>query len=102
MKQFEPGSLVRLTWEDALHETAAQCNSVSEALNDYEPCIRKTVGHYIGEAEKNGRRCVVICTDDDREKGDEEKFGGPFFCPIGMVIRIEPLQVRVPPKRKKR
>lgn len=99
LKPFDP---VVLTWEDAFHATTDQHSTLDAALRDYNPTLRKTVGYYVGEGEKNGRRCVVIATDDDREEPGDECIGGPFYCPIGMAISLEPLQRKAQQKKGRR
>ena len=100
MPDITPFSPVLLFWEDAFHDTTAQYDNVEAALREYDPKIRKTVGYYIGQTEKNGRRCVVISTDDDREGVDDEHLGGPFYCPVGLIIKIELLHRKKPRKKR--
>jgi hypothetical protein len=86
-----------VTWEDAVHNAGEQHESVQAGLASYKPYFRKSIGFYVGRAEKDGRACVVLCTDDDRSEQSPDGVGGLFFVPAAMVVKIEPA---IPPKRK--
>jgi len=95
--RFDPFTPVEMTWIDAFSDIT-KYGSVSEALQAYKPCIRKTVAKYIGVAERNGQRAVLLVTDDDRTPDDPEAMGAPIWTPVAMVIDLQPLILT---KRKK-
>jgi hypothetical protein len=86
-----------VTWEDAVHLAGEQHESVAAGLSSYKPYFRKSIGFYVGRAEKDGRACVVLATDDDRSAESPDGVGGLFYVPAAMVVKIEPA---IPPKRK--
>ena len=88
---FEP---VVVTWEDAMAAGSEQHDSIPAAMRNYKPCIRKSIGLYIGIAEKDGRRALLIGTDDDRNDENPESIGGISQIPIGMVISCVPVRAR--------
>ena len=93
-------SNVVVVWEDAYADPQTQYMTREEAIKTaYNPTIRKTTGFFIGYGKKNGRRAIIIASDDDRSESCPEAHGGLFFCPVGMVLGVFPV---VPPNRKVR
>jgi hypothetical protein len=90
-----PFDVCIVVWEDATGNGNDSHASVADALKNYRPCIRRSVGHYAGYAEKNGRRALILATDDDRSEGAEESLGGTITIPEGMVLKIEVLPAQV-------
>lgn len=101
-REYEPFTPVVAIWEDCYTEAQSQFESPATALAAYKPCIRKSHGLYVGRAMRNGRDCVVIATDDDRNEDCPTGIGGPIFIPSGMLIRIEELQRPAVKKRRRR
>ena len=95
---FDP---VSIQWEDAHTEACDQYDSVALALSSYKPMLRKTYGLWLGVAEKNGRQCILLATDDDRSEDCPESIGGISYIPKGMVIKIEVMKPAPPAKRKR-
>src|SRR6185503_15897801 len=78
-----------VTWEDAVHNAGEQHESPQAGLSSYKPYLRRSIGFYVGRAEKDGRSCVVLATDDDRSDQSPEGVGGLFYVPSAMVVKIE-------------
>lgn len=95
---WEPFEPVCVTWEDAKTDASVQCTNLQDAFDSYCPTIRKTHGIYVGYAENDGRKCLLIATDDDRSEHEIEACGGISYIPAGMVIKI----TRPASKRKKK
>ena len=73
----------------------------AEAMAAYRPVIRRTIGFWVGWAEKDGRTCAMVAADDDRRAGTHESrrgVAGPSQIPKGMIVSIDLLRI-VAPKR---
>lgn len=91
VSKLKPFDIIICTWEDAWGDSATAYDSNREALAAYRPLLRKTVGWYVGVAECDGRRALIMGSDDDRVRTDGNGVGGLIFTPEGMVISIEKL-----------
>jgi hypothetical protein len=85
-----PWTPVLVEWEDIEIDATGQHESVSIALSSYRPCLRSTVGYWVGVTASAGRTAVLIATDDDRQSRGGG-FGGVTQIPIGAIIKISVL-----------
>ena len=100
-QKIAPFQPVIALWEDAQTDASAQYDTVASCLRSYKPTLRKTIGLWIGLAEKDGRQCILLATDDDRSEDCPESIGGISYIPKGMVIKIEVMKPAPPAKRKR-
>ena len=91
-KPFDP---VMVTWEDCYNDATETYDSIQGCIDGYKPCIRKSVGFYVGETPQ----VIIIATDDDRT--NDGCVGGPSFIPRGMVKLIESAAPPMAPKRRR-
>ncbi len=76
-KQFEP---VSVTWLDASRWNEQQ--KADKLTEVYKPCIRKTIGWYIGETDD----VLLVATEDDRNANlGEDDCDGINAIPHGMI-----------------
>ena len=87
---FKTWDTVITTWEDAEAESTATFESPESMLSTYKPCIRKTIGFYVGYAKHGTRKYLILATDDDRSETSPKAIGGTLAIPKGMVLKIEP------------
>jgi hypothetical protein len=85
-----PWTPVIVEWEDCEVNATDQHPDVKSALESYKPCLRCSVGFWVGTTESAGRRAVLIATDDDRKSRDGG-FGGVIQLPMSMIIKITAL-----------
>jgi hypothetical protein len=97
---FEPGTVVRLRWVDAQGTASGGHNTITEALAGYKPCIRHTIGYFVGYATNSGETALLIASDDDRTLDSPEAFGGIIYTPVGMIRDLK--EVGAPIKNAKR
>ena len=100
MREPKAFTRVEVEWEDAITKASDQHDSPAAALRSYRPYYRKSVGIWLGWAEREGREAAALATDDDRREDDPQAVGGISFIPRGMVVRVEP--IAHPPVRKRR
>jgi hypothetical protein len=94
--RLRPFDCVVVTWEDACSDAIESFSSPADALASYKPVIRKTIGFWIGWAEKDGRVCAMLAIDDDRRNSLGEgrrSLSGPSQIPKGMIVEIDVLRV---------
>ena len=99
---IEPFVHVSVEWEDAGMSGSLQCESIDLALQSYKPIKRKSTGLFIGVALKQGRRALLLGTDDDRTEDSPEAIGGIQQIPIAMVLDITTYVEEKKPPRKRR
>lgn len=97
MKTPQAFQIVLVTWEDAKVDGAAQHESPDAAARTYKPCLRKSVGFWVGWGVKGSRRVAMIGMDDDRNEESPDAIGGVAQIPRGMILSIDPI-----PQPKKR
>ena len=100
MKTPKVFDVVTIVWEDAQTHATVQYDSPVAAVAAYKPCLRRSIGMWVGWARKDGRRVALIATDDDRGEESPEAIGGISQIPRGMIVAIEP--VAKPPARRRR
>ena len=78
-----------VTWEDAYG--AMEAIPTDRYLLDYIPCVRKTLGFYLGETNGTGGR-IFIAETDDREANTPEDADRVTVIPTGMIRKIQILK----------
>ena len=81
---------VVVLWSDAFAVGAAQYESPRELVESYKPCLRKTVGFWMGFTQE----VVAIATEDDRSPDTPHAAGGPHYIPFGMVKDVKAVSLR--------
>ena len=81
-KPFDP---VIIVWQDAEKDSNEQYDSIAAALAAYNPCIRRSVGFWVGWGSKDGNEAAMIATDDDRTSDFPTACGGISWIPKGMI-----------------
>lgn len=88
-KPPKPFDIVEAVWEDATGGTNDTHATISDAIKAYRPCLRIVCGYFVGYGERDGRRALLVGTDNDRSEGNEEAIGGISTIPEHMVLSIE-------------
>lgn len=83
---MQPFDVVIVTWLDAYTEASSQYGSAKEALEAYRPCVRKTIGYFVGMT----KQVVAVATDDDRSFDARlQNCGGISYIPRNIVQEIK-------------
>jgi hypothetical protein len=86
LRKFAP---VVVTWLDATTDVV-DVKSAS-AIEDDHPCVRRSIGWWVGVGEHN----VIIAMERDKPRDkDDTDCGGIGRIPRGMVTDIQPLALQ--------
>lgn len=88
-RTIEPFTPVVITWVDAVGSGSGSHTNIAECLASYKPCIRHTVGYYIGYAKRDGERALILASDDDRTPENQEAIGATIDTPASLIRKIE-------------
>jgi len=97
-EMLQPFDVIIVEWEDAYQNPQSQYSSPEEIVAAYTPCIRRTVGYFMGR----NKNVTIVATDDDRTSDNPRAIGGPVFIPAHLVrstVRITNVHVKGLPKK---
>lgn len=82
---------VIVVWTDAYGDTGSSYESPREALEGYQPCVRRSIGHFLGYCGTGKNAAVSIATEDDRAEGST-RVGGVHYIPTAWIHEIKVIE----------